>query len=98
MPMSAYVIFFVDEISDEERLAVYRAAAHPTVSESGGRIIVAYGQHEVVEGDPMVGVVMVEFSSYQSAYDWYHSPRYTEAAAIRKSGSKCRVVIVNGRA
>ncbi len=96
--MSAYVIFFVDEISDEDRLATYRAAAHPTVRESGGRVIVGYDKHEVVEGDPMVGVVMIEFPTYEAAQAWYHSPRYTEAAAIRKSGSKCRAVIVNGRA
>ena len=95
--MSAYVIFLVDEISDSERLAAYRALAQPTVLKAGGRVIVGYERHEVVEGEPIVGVVMIEFPTFEAAQEWYRSPEYTEAAKLRKIGALCRAVIVDGR-
>ena len=59
--MTAYVIFTVDKIHDPEKLNAYKRAAHPTITEKGGKVSVAYGRTEVLEGELIEGVVMVEF-------------------------------------
>ena len=97
--MTAQIIFFVETIIDADRLHTYQIAARPTLEEAGGRVIVAYGKQEVVEGAPLAGVVVIEFLTYEAAHAWYHSPAYTEAAEIRKTGGAvCHAVIVQGRA
>jgi uncharacterized protein (DUF1330 family) len=96
--MKAQVIFFVEKIHDREGLKAYQKAAHPTLEEAGGRVIVAYGRQEVVEGSDLAGVVVVEFPNYEAAQAWYHSPGYTQAAHLRKSGAaECHAVIVEAR-
>jgi uncharacterized protein (DUF1330 family) len=96
--MPAYVIFYVEKINDLAGLKAYQKAAHPTLSAAGGRVIVGYGQQEWVEGPPLAGVVIVEFPTFEAASAWYHSPGYTQAAKLRKSGAaECHAVIVQGR-
>jgi uncharacterized protein (DUF1330 family) len=96
--MTAHVIFFVEKINDPAGLKAYQRAAHPTLEPAGGRVTIAYGEQEVVEGSPLAGVVMIEFPTYEAARAWYHSPGYTQAAAIRKAGAaECHAVIVQGK-
>lgn len=95
--MTAYVIYQVDEISDPEQLEKYKQAAHPTLQAAGGKILAAYGRQEVVEGESIVGVVVVEFSTFEAAQNWYHSPAYKQATALRLKAASVRAVIVEGR-
>jgi uncharacterized protein (DUF1330 family) len=95
--MKAFVIFYVEEISDPQQLDEYKKAAHPTLAAAGGRVVVAYGQKEVVEGNDLVGVVMVEFPSYDLAQKWYHSAAYTEVKKLRAMASRTHAVIVEAR-
>ena len=95
--MKAFVIFYVEEVSDPAQLDKYKQAAHPTLSAAGGRVVAAYGQKEVVEGDDLVGVVMVEFPSYEQASKWYHSEAYSEAKKLRTVASRAHAVIVEAR-
>jgi uncharacterized protein (DUF1330 family) len=92
--MSAYVIFEVLEISDPGQLDAYKKAAHPTVRAAGGKVVIAYGRQEVVEGHPLTGVVMIEFPDFDRAQAWYHSSTYQEAATLRKFAAKVHAVIV----
>ncbi len=94
--MTAYVIFFVDEILDAAQLERYKQAAHPTLQHTGGSITIAYGRQQVLEGPPLAGVVMVEFPSFEAAHDWYHSAEYQKAAALRTLATRARAVIVEG--
>ena len=55
-----------------------------------------YGQHEVLEGPEVEGVVILEFPTFEEARDWYNSPLYSEAREHRFKGSKYRAVIVQG--
>ena len=95
--MPAYAIFHVDEIIDRERLKAYQQAAHPTVAEFGGKVIAAYGRQEIVEGPPLVGIVTIEFPSYEIAQAWYHSPGYSNAKRLREGAVSCRAAIVDGK-
>ncbi len=92
--MAARVIFFVEDISDPDQLNVYKKAAHPNLLAAGGKVTIAYGRHEVVEGDPLKGVVMIEFPTFEEAREWYHSSAYKEIAALRKHASRTHAVIV----
>jgi uncharacterized protein (DUF1330 family) len=92
--MPGRVIFYVEEISDPEQLNKYKKAAHPNLLAAGGKVTVAYGRQEVVEGAPLVGVVTVEFPTFEQASEWYHSPEYQAIAALRKHGSRTHAVIV----
>jgi len=87
----------VEEISDPQMLAAYQQKARPTVEPAGGKIVVAYGRQQIVEGDPMKGIVIIEFETYDAATAWYESRSYQDAAALRHEGARCQVVIVEGR-
>ena len=95
--MKGYVIFYVSEISDPDQLKLYQKAAHPTLAAAGGKVISGYGRTEVTEGDPLVGVVMIEFAGYDQAAAWYHSEGYKEAKALRSGAATCHAVIIEGR-
>jgi uncharacterized protein (DUF1330 family) len=94
--MPAYVIFYVEAISDPQLLERYKATARPVLQEAGGKVMVAYGRHEVLEGAPLAGVVVVEFPTFDAARTWYHSAAYSAASAMRKSAAKAHAVLVEG--
>jgi uncharacterized protein (DUF1330 family) len=95
--MPAYVVVFLDSISNPAELAEYRRIGGPTVQAAGGRFIVrGGGQFDTREGDKPVGVFVLEFPDRMAAQGWYDSPTYQEALAHRHNGAKCRAVIVDG--
>jgi uncharacterized protein (DUF1330 family) len=93
----AFVIFYVDHITDPTALDPYQMAAHKTIDDHGGVVMIAYGRQEVVEGADPIGVVMLRFPSYAAAQGWYHSPEYGAAKKLREGIATCRTVIVEGR-
>lgn len=94
--MKAYVIVNV-AIRDAERYKDYVKAATPTVAAHGGRYIVRGGRAERLEGSLAVNrVVVLEFPSYAQARNWYDSPDYQAALAIRQSCSTGDLVVVEG--
>lgn len=95
--MKAFVCFYVEEVSDPAKLDQYKRAAHPTLAAAGGRVVAAYGRKEVVEGSDLVGVVLIEFASYEQAQAWYHSEVYTEAKKIREFAARTHAVIFEAR-
>ena len=94
--MAAYVIFFVESVTDPAQLERYKRAAQPSLKEAGGSVRIAYGRQEVLEGTPLAGVVMVEFPTFDAAHAWYHSRAYREAAALRKAAASAHAVLVEG--
>jgi uncharacterized protein (DUF1330 family) len=55
-----------------------------------------YGRHEVLEGPPTEGVVILEFPSFDEAKAWYGSAAYSEARAHRLLGADYRCILVEG--
>ena len=94
--MPAYIIFYVESITDAAELERYKRAALPTLRKAGGKVTIAYGRHEVLEGALLAGVVMVEFPTYEAASAWYHSDAYHAASALRKAGATAHAVLVQG--
>ena len=94
--MPGYVIADVT-VNDPESYADYRALTPGTIAAFDGRFLVRGGDHEVIAGDWAPGrLVLLEFDSLARAADWYDSPAYVEARAIRRRASTGTMVIVEG--
>jgi uncharacterized protein (DUF1330 family) len=94
--MPAYVIAMVD-VKDPVRYEDYRKLVLPTITAFGGRFIARGGRTEVLEGTLPAGrMVIVEFPSLERAKDWWASPEYAEARAIRQATSEGTLVVVDG--
>jgi len=94
--MSAYMIVFLDSVTDPGELAEYRRIGVPTLQAAGAKFLVRSGQFETLEGAPPQHVVVLEFASMSDAHAWYDSPRYQEALQHRHAGAKCRALLVEG--
>jgi uncharacterized protein (DUF1330 family) len=94
--LSAYVIAIVD-IKDPVRYERYRELVLPTVTAYDGKFIARGGRTEVLEGawSPR-RVVILEFPSVERAKEWWDSPEYSKAKAIRQATSEGTLVVVEG--
>jgi uncharacterized protein (DUF1330 family) len=96
--MTAYVIADID-IHDPEAYREYVALTPATLQPHGGRFVVRGGSCQVVEGDWQPGrVVVIEFPSADDARNWYDSPDYAAAKAIRQRASTGKLLLVEGAA
>jgi uncharacterized protein (DUF1330 family) len=59
-------------------------------------VLVAYGKHEFLEGDPIEGIVIAKFPNVEAAKDWYHSEAYQSVANHRKQGAIYNGLVVEG--
>ena len=57
---------------------------------------VCLGKHEVLEGDPIEGIVIAKFPNAKAAKDWYYSEAYQRVAKHRKDGAIYHGLIVEG--
>jgi uncharacterized protein (DUF1330 family) len=94
--MPAYIIFTREATKDPEEMKVYSSKAGDTLAGHPVTPRVLYGAFEMLEGDPIQGVVVLEFPTAEEARTWYHGPAYQEAVAHRHAGSDYRVFIVDG--
>ena len=94
--MAAYVIAMVD-VKDPVRYEDYRRMVLPTITAFGGRFIARGGRTEALEGRLPAGrMVIVEFPSLDRAKEWWSSPQYAEARAIRQATSDGTLIVVEG--
>lgn len=94
--MATYVIFIRESIHDPAEMAIYNSKAGATLAGHAVKVLAAYGQQEVIEGDGIDGVVILEFPTLAEAKAWYDGPGYREAREHRFRGSQYRAVIVEG--
>ncbi|MEQ8234603.1 MAG: DUF1330 domain-containing protein [Gammaproteobacteria bacterium] len=73
--MTAYVVVHAT-VLDQNKMQEYGAAAGPTVTSHGGKVV-SRGPSEVLAGEsPHQVMVVLEFPSRQAAADWYASEEY----------------------
>jgi uncharacterized protein (DUF1330 family) len=58
--------------------------------------LIAYGKHEVLECDPIEGMVIAKFPNVKAAKDWYYSEAYQDVARHRNNGAIYHGLIVEG--
>jgi uncharacterized protein (DUF1330 family) len=94
--MSAYVVFTRTKTINRKELDKYWAGIQATTRGHPVEILVAYGKHEVLEGDPIEGIVIAKFPSTKAAKDWYYSEAYQNVAQHRKRGAIYHGLIAEG--
>jgi uncharacterized protein (DUF1330 family) len=94
--MSAYVVFTRTKTIDQKELEQYWTGIKATMKDHPIEVLVAYGKHEVLEGDPIEGMVIAKFPSVKAAKDWYYSEAYQDVAKHRKLGAIYHGLIVEG--
>lgn len=94
--MAAYMVFTRESTRDAAELETYSQKVGPTLAGHPVEVLAAYGQHEVVEGPKVEGVVILKFPSIEAAKAWYDSPAYRTVREHRFRGAEYRGVIVEG--
>jgi uncharacterized protein (DUF1330 family) len=94
--MAAYVISDL-EIRDPVLVERYRSLAQASIAKYGGRYLARGGAIEPVEGGwTPKHIVIVEFPTMDKAREWYRSPEYAEALAVRRDALDRRLIFVEG--
>jgi uncharacterized protein (DUF1330 family) len=94
--MSAYVVFTRTRTIDHKELEKYWTGIKATMEGHPIEVLVAYGKHEVLEGDPIEGIVIAKFPNAKAAKDWYDSEASQSVAKHRKLGAIYHGLIVEG--
>ena len=94
--MSAYIVFTGTKTIDQKGLETYWAGIRATMKGHPIEVLVAYGKHEVLEGDPIEGIVIAKFPDVKAAKDWYYSEAYQSVVHHRKQGAIYNGLIVEG--
>ncbi len=94
--MPAYVIVEV-EIEDPIAYEEYKKLTPAAIAVYDGRFIVRGAKTECLEGawNPQ-RIVVLEFPSVERAKEWWASPEYTKAKAIRQRAAKTKMIVVEG--
>jgi uncharacterized protein (DUF1330 family) len=93
--VAAWVISEV-EVLDNERAARYRELAQDSIARYGGRYVVREAMPAALEGSwpGARRLVIVEFPSLRRAREWYASPEYAMALAVRQDALARRLLLV----
>jgi uncharacterized protein (DUF1330 family) len=96
LTVPAYVIADV-RITTPGEYSEYVRRTPATIEQFGGRFVIRGGKAEDLEGDWHPDrIVVVEFSSYEQAKQWYRSPGYSALIPIRQRHSTSRLIVVEG--
>jgi uncharacterized protein (DUF1330 family) len=91
--------FVIVEITIHNPVAYegYKLLTPAAIAAYDGRFVVRGAQTESLEGDwnPQ-RIVVLEFPSVEKAKDWWHSPEYAEAKAIRQKAATTKMLVVEG--
>jgi uncharacterized protein (DUF1330 family) len=96
----AYVVAEIT-VTDPNAYEEYRKLVLPTVLAFGGQFLVRGGTRIQCEGEDgmhhnQMRTVILEFPSMSIAREWYNSPAYMQAKALRQAASTGRLFMVEG--
>lgn len=94
--MPAYVVVQI-EVEDPKLYEEYKKLAPPAIAAYGGRYLARGGRTEILEGSwsPM-RLVILEFPSLARAREWWASPEYAPAKALRQSCARAEMIVLEG--
>jgi uncharacterized protein (DUF1330 family) len=94
--MAAYALVEI-EVIDPEAYARYRDMAPAVVAAFGGKYLTRGGATETVEGTwQPKRLVILEFPSMTRLHEFYDSPEYAEAKALRIRSTNSTMVFCEG--
>ena len=83
-------------VEDEEAYKLYAKGTLAAAEKYGARALVRGGRSEALEGEARPRNVVLEFSSFDQAKAYYHSPEYQAARQHRLGKSVGEFVVVEG--
>ena len=96
--MPAYVIVDI-EVLDPEKYQEYRNLGQASLAVYGGKYLARGGKTEAFEGEwAPKRLVILEFDSAARAREWYDSPEYGRARAVRRNAARFNMLLVEGLA
>jgi uncharacterized protein (DUF1330 family) len=84
------------DITDPDNYPKYIAANKAAFDKYDAKFVVRGGQGDVFEGPAATRLVVIEFDTYQTALDCFHSAEYQAALALRKQFATAHFAIVEG--
>ena len=96
--MPAYFVYICQDVFDRTELEIYWRDIKPTLEGYQVRNLAAYTRFEQLEGDPVQGVALVEFESFEVAKHWYDSEAYQAVRRHRQNGARYIGLLVEGGA
>ena len=94
--MSGYLIGTID-IKNPEAYKEYLAKVTDIVEKFGGEYLVRAGEYTVMEGKwDYSRNVVIKFTSYEKALEWYNSEEYKPVRQIRLDNSVGNQIIIKG--
>lgn len=96
MSQAAYFVFTVD-VHDPDGMQPYQAQVAQTFPPYGGKLIVAGGALQAIEGQPPRGkVIILQFPSVEQARAWYDSPEYQAILGHRLASAAGDGLLIEG--
>ena len=80
-----YIITVYEITNDEKALRDYAISAKKVIEKFDGKILVRGGKKIITEGKEFVRTVVIEFSSFEKAKEFFYSPEYQEAHKLLKN-------------
>ena len=80
-----YIITVYEITNDENALRDYAISAKKVIEKFDGKILVRGGKKIITEGKEFVRTVVIEFSSFEKAKEFFYSPEYQEAHKLLKN-------------
>lgn len=94
--MPAYIIVEV-AIQNPEEYEAYKKLTPESLKPFEGKFIVRGGKTECLEGAwHPERIVVLEFPSKEQAKQWWSSPEYAPAKAIRQRTAETKMILVEG--
>lgn len=94
--MKAYVIVEIN-IHNTDLYDEYKQLTPATIAAYDGKFVVRGAKTEALEGDWNPGrIVVLEFPSVDRAKEWWNSPEYSKAKAIRQQAATTKMLVVEG--
>jgi len=84
------------DVRNPETYKNYVAANGVAFAKFGGRFVVRGGRFETVAGTSRSRNVVIEFPSYDTALQCWHSPEYQAAKAKQEGGAEIDTIIIEG--
>ncbi|MFI5802596.1 DUF1330 domain-containing protein [Streptomyces sp. NPDC051561] len=96
--MTAYAIAHIGPVDGplHEEVLRYMERIQDTFAPFGGRFLVHFKQHEVVEGKWHGAPVLVAFPDMEAARGWYKSADYQEIIPLRTRHLPGDIILVEG--
>ncbi len=94
--MKAFVIVEVT-IHDQDLYEEYKKLTPATIAAFDGKFVVRGAKTVSLEGDwNPKRIVVLEFPSVERAKEWWKSPEYSKAKAIRQRAATTKMLVVEG--